>query len=172
MARTRLRVTQWNAERLLGRSTQILEDFAPVIAEAARDQLTAVKWTWPNPTVRFRSLYQPGTTVRTKFGTGVLIPKGKRDIVDTGFLLASQQAPKVAGNSLSIVWTAPYAAEVLRGSYPDPRFSPVTRKQLPPAGKKPERNWIRGALLAEPLLPFFVRRWRELADGPGPSQRR
>lgn len=159
-----MQVTEWNADRLLARTTQILEEYAPVVAEAARQQITTVKWDWPNPTLRFRSLYQGGETRRTKFGTGVLIPAGKRDIVDTGTLLASQQAPLVAGNVLTIQWTAPYAAEVLRGSYPDPYFNPVTRRQVPAPGDKPARNWIAGALQAEPLLPFFMQRWRELGS--------
>ncbi len=162
MAQVRVQIKSWNAEKLLGRSTQILEDFAPIIAEEARRQITTVKWSWPNPTVRFRSLYQGGTTVRSTRGTGVLIPAGKRDIVDTGSLLSSQQAPQISGKSLSIRWTAPYAAEVLRGSYPDPYFSPITRNVVPAPGDKPPRNWISAALVQQPPLPFFVRRWREL----------
>ncbi len=162
MASVRLQLKSWNAEKLLARSTQILEDFAPVIAEEARTQLTTVKWVWPNPTLRYRSLYQGGETRKTKFGTGVLIPKGQRDIVDTGTLLSSQQAPQISGKSLSIRWTAPYAGEVLRGSYPDPYFSPLTRNVVPAPGDKPPRNWIGAALVAKPVLPFFVQRWREL----------
>lgn len=162
MAQVRVQIKSWNAEKLLGRSTQILEDFAPIIAEEARRQITAVKWVWPNSTLRYRSLYQGGETRRTKYGTGVLIPAGKRDIVDTGSLLSSQQAPQVSGKSLSIRWTAPYAAEVLRGSYPDPYFSPITRNVVPAPGDKPPRNWISAALVQQPPLPFFVRRWREL----------
>jgi len=160
-----LRIKSWNAEKILGRSTQILEDFAPIIAEEARKQIITVKWVWPNPTLRFRSLYQGGTTVRSNRGSGVVIPAGKRDIVDTGTLLSSQQAPQVSGGSLSIRWTAPYAGDVLRGSYPDPYFSPVTRNVVPAPGDKPPRNWIGAALDAQPPLPFFVRRWRELAGG-------
>lgn len=165
MARTRLVIKSWNAEQFVQRATRILEDYAPIIAEEARTQIKTVKWDWPNPTLRFRSLYQGGKTVQTKFGTGVAIPAGRRDIVDTGFLLSSQQAPQVAGGRLSIVWTAPYAMDVLRGSYPDPYFSPITRQVVPAPGDKPERNWIRAALGAQPLLPFFVRRWGELAAG-------
>jgi hypothetical protein len=163
MARVQLRVTEWNAERLLGRSTQILEEFAPIIAEEARRQITTVKWDWPNSTLRYRSLFQGGTTVRTTRGTGVRVAKGKRDIVDTGTLLSSQQTPQVSDGTLVIRWTAPYAGEVLRGSYPDRYFSPITRELVGPAGNKPRRNWIEGALQAQPVLPFFVGRWRALA---------
>jgi hypothetical protein len=164
MARVTLELREWNAEKLLARSTQILEDFAPIIAAEAKTQITTVKWDWPNSTLRFRSLFQGGKTVKTKYGTGVLIPKGQRDIVDTGFLLSSQQAPQVSGNSLSIVWTAPYAGEVLRGQYPDPYFSPISRKLIGPVGPKPPRNWIEGAFQAQPPRRFFVARWKELAQ--------
>jgi hypothetical protein len=164
MATVTLTLTKWNAEKLLARSTQILEDFAPIIAAEAKTQITTVKWNWPNSTLRFRSLFQGGKTVKTKYGTGVIIPKGQRDIVDTGFLLSSQQAPQVSGNSLSIVWTAPYAGEVLRGQYPDPYFSPISRELVGPAGPKPPRNWIEGAFQAQPPRRFFVARWKELAQ--------
>lgn len=167
MARVRLEIKRWNGDALIARTTQILEEYAPVIAEEARAQLTTQKWQWPNGTVRFRSLFQGGKTVKTKFGTGVFIPKGLRDVVDTGFLLDSQQAPQVEGNRLWIAWTAPYAMEVLRGSYPDPYFSPVTRKQIGPVGRKPARNWISAAFAEKPPLPFFMARWRELAGGTG-----
>ena len=109
-----------------------------------------------------------GKIVRTKYGTGVVIPQGRRDIVDTGGLLASQQAPLVANGSLTIAWTAPYAMAVLRGSYPDPYFNPLTREVVPPPGKKPPRNWIEAALEAQPPLPFFVQRWRQLAAEQAP----
>jgi hypothetical protein len=165
MARTTLKIKSWNADRLLRRSTQILEDFAPVIAEEARTQITSVKWNWPNATLRFRSLYQAGEPRKTKYGTGVLIPAGKRDIVDTGALLASQQAPVVVDGRLTIAWTAPHAKAVLLGSYPDPYFHVVLNKVVPAPGNKPPRNWIEAALREKPLLPFFVRRWGELAGG-------
>ena len=168
MARTKLVIKQWNADLLVQRSTRILEDYAPVIAEEARTQIKTVKWNWPNSTLRFRSLFMGGKNVRTKYGTGVVIPQGRRDIVDTGGLLASQQAPLVANGSLTIAWTAPYAMQVLRGSYPDPYFNPLTREVVPPPGKKPPRNWIEAALEAQPPLPFFVQRWRQLAAEQAP----
>jgi hypothetical protein len=168
MARTKLVIKEWNAAALVQRSTRILEDYAPIIAEEARTQIKTVKWNWPNSTLRFRSLFMGGKTVRTTLGTGVVIPQGKRDIVDTGALLASQQVPRVAEGSLTIAWTAPHALDVLRGSYPDSYFSPVSRKVVPAPGKKPPRNWIEAALEAQPPLPFFVQRWRQLAAEQAP----
>ena len=168
MARTRLVIKQWNADLLVQRSTRILEDYAPIIAEEARTQIKTVKWNWPNSTLRFKSLFMGGKTVRTSFGTGVVIPRGDRDIVDTGKLLASQQAPLVANGRLTITWTAPYAMQVLRGSYPDPYISPISLDVVPAPGKKPPRNWIEAAFEAQPPLPFFVQRWRQLAAEQAP----
>jgi hypothetical protein len=159
MARTRLVIKEWNAEALVQRSTRILEDYAPVIAAEARTQITSAKWNWPNSTLRFRSLFMGGKAVQTSAGPRVLVPPGKRDIVDTGKLLRSQQAPRVVGGRLTIVWTAPYSMEVLRGSYPS--VSGGASEQPRP------RNWIEGAFAAKPPLPFFVQRWRELAAEQG-----
>jgi hypothetical protein len=168
MARTRLMIKEWNAELLVQRSTRILEDYAPIIAEEARTQITSVKWMWPNATLRFQSLCMSGQTVQTSRGPRVLILKGDRDIVDTGRLLASQQAPRVADGSLTIAWTAPYAMDVLRGSYPDAYSNPLSRKGTPASNKKRPRNWIGAALDAQPPLPFFVQRWRQLAAERAP----
>jgi hypothetical protein len=158
-----LRIKSWNAEKILGRSTQILEDFAPVIAEEARRQIVSPVWEWPNPTLRFKSLYQQGKQVQTKLGSAVLIPAGKRDIVDRGRLLNSQQAPQVSGNALSIRWAVPYSGVVLLGgdygTYTNPAGSTVNVTNRPP------RNWIEAAYREKPFLPFFSQRWKELAGG-------
>jgi hypothetical protein len=159
MARVELRVTEWNAERLLARTTQILEDFAPIIAEAARTQLAARVYPWQWDTLRFKSIGGVGRPLKS--GRGVYVPAGLRDILDTGTLRDSQQAPQVSTNQLSITWTAPYSGVVLRGgdygSYTRPDGKDVT------VGTRPGRNWIKLAFEARPFKPFFVARWKELA---------
>ncbi len=145
MARASFKVTQWNADKILARSTQILEEFAPLIAEEARSQIKAPIWNWPGPTLRRKGLY-----------SGRFVPKGDRDIVDTGNLLNSQTQPEVARKggltSLSIRWSAPYSLAVQTESY-------VTSSG---AVAKP-RNWIVEALRQKPVRPFFFQRWRELS---------
>jgi hypothetical protein len=159
MARVQLRVTEWNAERLLGRSTQILEEFAPIIAEEARRQLGLVQYKWEQGTLRFQSI--GGLGKKPKSGVGVYVAPGLRDILDTGELRNSQQAPQIQNNQLSIEWTAPYSGVVLRGgdygSYTTPTGERVK------VGERPGRDWITPALQAQPVLPFFVGRWRALA---------
>lgn len=167
MARARFEIRQWNAEQLLARTTRILEDFAPVIAEEARTQIKTVKWKWPNSTLRFQSLYQQGKPVSgtQKNGagwSGVVVPR-TRDIVDRGRLLNSQQAPQVQKNVLSIEWTAPYSGVVLRGGDYGEYTNPAGKRAV--VGVRPARNWIDASFEAQPFLPFFVARWNELAGG-------
>jgi hypothetical protein len=157
MAQVRVQIKSWNAEKLLGRSTQILEDFAPVIAEEARRQISLVQWSWDRGTLRFKSIGGLGT----RSGNGVYVDPGKRDILDTGRLRDSQQAPIVKANQLSITWTAPYAGLVLKGGAFAPYVNPNGRLIDP--GDRPGRNWIGAAFEAEPVLPFFVKRWNELS---------
>lgn len=137
----RIKITKWNAEKLLARSEKILKDFGPIIAEEAKRQITTEKWDWPGPTRR---------------RSGQFVPAGLRDIVDTGKLLNSQSAPRVtqegALSVLRIEWTAAYAADVAFQSF-------VTATG---AVAKP-RNWITASLDAEPFRPFFFERWRALA---------
>jgi len=157
MARVELRVTEWNAERLLARTTQILEDFAPIIAEETRRQIALVQYQWDRGTLRFKSIGGLGRQV----AKGVYVAPGLRDILDTGRLRDSQQAPQVKANRLSITWSAPYSGVVLRGgdygSYVNPAGKNVT------VGTRPGRDWITPALQVQPFGPFFVRRWNELS---------
>jgi hypothetical protein len=136
----RLRITKWNADKILARSAKILQEFGPIIAEEAKRQITTEKWNWPGPTRR---------------KSGQFVPAGLRDIVDTGALLGSQTAPQVNSDGalsvLSIRWTEAYAADVA--------FQPFTTSTG--AVARP-RNWIAASLDAQPFRPFFFKRWREL----------
>ena len=157
MARARLEIREWNAEKLLARSTQILEEFAPIIAEEARRQISLVQWDWKRGTLRFRSIGGLGTPS----GNGVYVQPGLRDISDTGNLRDSQQAPVVRKGQLTIAWTAPYAGVVLGGGDYGPYDNP-NGKRIDGDRVRPARNWIEQAFKAQDPQVFFVRRWREL----------
>lgn len=159
MASVELKVTKWNADKLLARTRRILEDYAPVIAEEARRQIGLVRYEWDRGTLRFRSIGGLGR----KTNTGVYVAAGLRDILDTGELRDSQQAPRVSANQLSIVWAAPYSGIVLRGGNYGSYINPAGRKVE--VGTRPGRDWITPAFQAEPPLPFFVKRWKELSGG-------
>jgi hypothetical protein len=157
MARVELKITEWNAERLLARTTQILEDFAPIIAEEARRQIGLVQYQWDRGTLRFKSVGGLGRQV----AKGVYVDPGLRDILDTGRLRDSQQAPQVRANQLSITWAAPYSGVVLRGGDYGSYVNPAGRQVS--VGTRPGRDWITPAFQAQPFRPFFTARWKELA---------
>ncbi len=147
----RVQITQWNADKLLARATQILEDFGPQVAFQSEQEIAKEQYTWPVAT-------------RRKNGQVVTSP---RDIVDTGQLINSATAPAVSSaggrSALQIVWTAPYAYEVLKGGY----LVGTTRRNY----VAPERDWISRTYRQlqvdgeRPFLPFLVRRWNQLAGG-------
>ena len=157
MAQVRLELKEWNAEKLLARSTQILEDFAPIIADEARRQISLVQWDWDRGTLRFQSIGGLGR----KVGSGVFVDAGLRDIVDRGGLRNSQQAPQITGNTLSIEWNAPYSGLILNGGNFGNYVNPAG-KQVE-VGRRPGRNWIAAALKVQPPREFFVTRWRQLS---------
>lgn len=152
-----VRLLEWNAEAILAKVPKVLEKVGAELGEEARSQITNIKWDWPNPTLRFKSSLMGGTTTPGK--PGVLVQAGKRDIVDTGRLLASQTDLIVDGNSVAIRWDVPYASLILSGgdfpTYTNPRGVQVTPKD------RPKRNWITATFAAKPVLPLFVRYWAE-----------
>lgn len=139
-----LKLTQWNADKLLARSAQILEDYGPRISFQLQQEIAKDQFEWPVPTRR---------------KSGQFIPAGLRDIVDTGQLLNSQTPPQVTANGslsvLSIRWTAPYSGEVLRGGY---LVGTVRNNYVAPG-----RDWITPALREQPFGKFFANRWRQLS---------
>lgn len=142
----RVVIKNWNADRLLRRVPQrILEDYGPRIAFQTQQEIATKQFDWPTPTVR---------------KNGQVIPVGLRDIVDTGELLESQTDPEISAQSgrisLRITWTAPYSGDVLRGGY---LIGTVRNNYIAPS-----RDWITPALQAQPLKPFFVARWRQIAN--------
>jgi len=145
----RVQIKQWNADKLLARTTQILEDFGPLVAFQSEQEIAKEQYTWP-------------VTTRRKNGQVVTSP---RDIVDTGRLINSATPPEVSSaggrSALRIAWTAPYAYEVLKGGY----LVGTTRQNY----VAPERDWISRTYRQlqvdgeRPFLPFLVRRWNQLA---------
>lgn len=137
-----VRITRWRGDRIVAKVPRILNEYGPLIGFQLQQEISKEQYEWPVPTLR---------------KSGQFVPKGLRDIVDTGNLLNSQSAPEVTGNRLRIVWTAPYSKAVLEGGYliGTVRNSYIAR----------ERDWITPALREKPLLPFLVERWQKLAGG-------
>jgi hypothetical protein len=141
----KVRITQWNADALLELVPQVLEAYGEKVAPMLQEQIKAKEYEYPVPTLRKVGVY-----------SGRFVPKGKRDIVDTGALLKSQQAPQVEDNTLRIRWTADYAGEVLRGGY---LVGTVRVNYMAEA-----RDWITPVLEAAPPEQFFAEEWRRLAN--------
>lgn len=146
-----LRVTSWNADKLLARAGQILEDFGPQVAFQAEQELAKDQYWWPVATLR---------------KSGEFVRAGDRDVIDTAYLLNSATPPVVsfrAGGSaqLRIEWTAPYAKAVQQGGYVVGNgFSNYVA---------PNRDWIANTYAQlrpgkeRPFLPYLVQRWQQLA---------
>lgn len=134
------RVTQWRGDRIAAKVPRILNEYGPQIGFQLQQEISKEQFEWPVPTLR---------------KSGQLVPKGKRDIVDTGELLNSQSPPQVEGNTLRIVWGAPYSLAVLEGGY---LVGTVRDAYIAPG-----RDWITPALREKPLLPFLVERWNALS---------
>lgn len=134
----------WNADRLTRRlPRRILDDYSSTIAFQLQQEISKEQFEWP---------------VATRRKSGQFVPKGKRDIVDTGQLLNSQTEPVVQdaerGAQLEIKWTAPYSGEVLRGGY---LVGTVRSNYVAPG-----RDWITPALRAQDFKTFFGGRWQQL----------
>lgn len=135
----------WNADRLTRRlPRRILEEYGPTISFQLQQEISKEQFEWPVPTYRQK---------RRQF-----VPKGKRDIIDSGDLLKSQTEPVIQGSDrgsqLEIKWTAPYSGEVLRGGY---LVGTVRNNYVAPS-----RDWITPALKAQNFGQFFGSRWGQL----------
>jgi hypothetical protein len=86
--------------------------------------------------------------------SGKFVPRGRRDIVDTGDLLQSQSAPQITSNSLTITWRVPYSGDVLEGGF-------IVGTMMD-AYIAPGRDWITPVLRAQDPTEFFVREWRKI----------
>lgn len=152
-----MRLTEWRGDELQARLSNAVLQYGEILDEQMRLELTARKWIWPEPTLRFRSLLMGG--VPQKRG-GIRIEAGARDIVDTGRLLASQQLEYTANGGFRLSWVG-YAQQVIEGVYPyyvNPQGYRV-RHRL-----ETRRNFVQSGLAAVPALPFIVQAWRSGAQ--------
>lgn len=141
MARVSFQLKEWNADKLLAKSEKVLQQMGPIYAAEADRQITAMKWFWPNVTVRRFSREVVGSP---------------RDIVDSGTLLKSRQEPQVRNNALTIQWNAPYALNVAVGKYGT--YTNEYGKTVQPPQQK--RNWIGATLEVLPPVKLFSEKWK------------
>ena len=156
-----VRFTKWNANQLLNKVNRTLEKAGPVYQDEAIKQIATPDWQWGWDTRRKVSLRMGGE--KQPGMSGVVVYAGKRDIVDTGTLLASMTEPLVTGrsstSSLVIAWTAPYARRVLEGGNYGSYIPPGQREYVD-LGNRPGRNWIEEAYREKPPATVFSQIWR------------
>ena len=132
-------VTKWNAPKLVGKIPKILKDYGTVLGPQLQQEIKTKQFAYPVFTLR---------------KSGEEVPRGIRNIVDTGDLAKSQGPSVVAKNKLTITYGADYSKAVLEGGYV---VGTVLTFYV-----APERDWITPALNNQPLLPYFVAKWKEL----------
>lgn len=142
--RAKAKLQSWGGDALLEKVGFALLAYGERIAPQLQESIKTKAYDWPTPTLRQVGLY-----------SGKFVPKGKRDIVDTGTLMQSQSAPVVAGNVLTIRWNAPYSKAVLEGGF--------LVGTLRNAYIAPGRDWITPVLQSTPPAKFFAEEWRRLA---------
>lgn len=154
-----VRFKRWEPERLLEQlPARIVREYGEEIAPQLQDSIAAVAYQWPRATRRKVGRSGLGDPIE---GGGRLVKKGPRDVIDTGRLQDSQQAPVVLQQNgrvvMRIAWTAPYSFEVLTGS----SFVGANGAQR----KLPGRDWISPVLAQNPPGRYFVARWKQLTGG-------
>jgi hypothetical protein len=152
----------WNATQLKLRVPAILELYGTVMDKELKNQITSIKWPWPNTTKRYGKFNKAKTgrqaikVMAAQGGKTYATAGSPRNIVDSGDFLASQKRAFDGRTTLTFTWDARsekgfmYAGAILTGY------------QTSSGRNVPGRNWIKGALDEHPLDQFFIREWRKL----------
>jgi hypothetical protein len=131
----RLNLTNLKTEDLIRRVPKILTDYGKALDQQLKEEIKTERYSWPGETRR-----RNGTTVGSP-----------RDIVDTGAFLRSQRRRRVNLTTIRFDWGGSggvtYAGSIFQGI---------------PEKNYPARDWIKPALDALPIGPFFAREWRRL----------
>lgn len=132
---SRLRL-DFRGDDLIRRVPAIVTAYGKALDAELRAQIKSVRYGWPGPTLR-----QNGE-----------IAGDPRDIVDTGAFLRSQRRRRLNATTIRFEWGGSggvtYAGFIFQG---------IPSRDYPP------RDWIKPALEAEPIGPFFAREWKRLA---------
>ena len=154
-------VERLDAEVSRAKARVVLEEYAKELRVMATEQITGQIWQWPGPTLRFQSLLMGGQPQRRG---GVLMDRNPRDIVDTGQLAGSSRIGAVSGDSVTLTWTAPYAANVIKGVYGRYR-NPQGAVVKPGYGRPPSvlaRNFIAEAQAKLPFQQYVAFKWPQV----------
>lgn len=181
---------EWKPERILDKVETVLLETGRQLGEEAKVQISTVQFDWPNPTLRFTSLFMGGlaggtrgdrfsppttavgarNTKRFKGGVqsgrfrgrGVYISEGPRDAVDTGELLRSQTAPTVRRGRDAITMTIRWTAPYSGVVLFGGDYGTYVNPDgaVVNVGVKPGRNWIGKTFESKPPMEVFSNIWR------------
>ena len=134
----RLRLSIFRSEDLIRRVPKILTDYGSALDKQLKEEIKTERYSWPGETRR-----RNGATVGSP-----------RDIVDTGAFLRSQRRRRINVNTIRFTWGGSggvtYAGYIYQGI---------------PGKNYPARDWIKPALDALPIGPYFAREWARLSRG-------
>jgi hypothetical protein len=157
----RLNLTQFRFEDTLRRLPQILTLYGRALDQQLKEEIKTPQFDWPGETRRYGALVRT-TNLRTRArirsaqgGLPYVTVGSPRNIVDSGAFLRSQKRKQVNQNTIRFTWgdskVVTYAGAIFQGI---------------PEKNYPARDWIKPALDALPIGPFFAREWRRL-EGKG-----
>jgi hypothetical protein len=134
--KSQLRLKNFRGDDFIRRVPAIVTAYGAVLDQALKAEIKSIRYGWPGPTLR-----QNGEIAGTI-----------RDIVDTGAFLRSQRRRRINVTTIRFEWGGSggvtYAGFIYQG---------IKERNYPP------RDWIKPALEAEPIAPFFAREWKRLA---------
>ena len=134
----RLNVTNLQTEDLIRRVPKILTDYGSALDKQLKEEIKTERYSWPGETRR-----RNGSTAGSP-----------RDIVDTGAFLRSQRRQRINLTTIRFDWGGSggvtYAGYIYQGI---------------PGKNYPARDWIKPALDALPIGPYFAREWARLSRG-------
>jgi hypothetical protein len=134
--KSRLTLRNFRGDDFIRRVPAIVTAYGAALDAQLRSEIKSIRYGWPGPTLR-RNGEIAGTI---------------RDVVDTGAFLRSQRRRRINVTTIRFEWGGSggvtYAGLIYQG---------IAAKNYPP------RDWIKPALEAEPIAPFFAREWARLA---------
>ena len=134
----RLNITNLQTEDLIRRVPKILTDYGSALDKQLKEEIKTERYSWPGETRR-----RNGSTAGSP-----------RDIVDTGAFLRSQRRQRINLTTIRFDWGGSGGVTYAGYIY-----------QVIPGKNYPARDWIKPALDALPIGPYFAREWARLSRG-------
>ena len=157
---SRLNLKFFRSEELIRRSPQILKLYGRALDQQLKEEIKKEQFDWPGETRRYGRLLR-ATNLKTRArikgeqgGLPYITVGSPRNIVDSGAFLRSQNRRQINQDTIRFTWGGSggvtYAGYIYQGI---------------PGKNYPARDWIKPALDALPIGPYFAREWARLSRG-------